>query len=179
MSLRHPVIAITGSSGAGTTSVTRATQHIFRRENITAAFVEGGSFHRYFCAVPQLRRGRHRPGQEIPAQRGRNRAVRPEARHLRPPWGDIPPGTDLLCYEGLHGSILRRMPDYVHHICPQFSRTFINFQRVPQGNLRPRRTPDSASSACSLGSSEPRSRPGRSMLAGPRATAGGHLRVGS
>src|SRR5579875_1089300 len=47
MSVRHPVIAITGSSGAGTTSVTRAVQHIFRRENITAAFVEGDSFHRY------------------------------------------------------------------------------------------------------------------------------------
>ena len=27
--------------------------------------------------------------------------------------------------------ILRRMPDYVHYICPQFSRTDINFQRVP------------------------------------------------
>ncbi len=47
MSVRHPVIAITGSSGAGTTSVTRAVQHIFRRENIAAAFVEGDSFHRY------------------------------------------------------------------------------------------------------------------------------------
>jgi phosphoribulokinase len=28
-------------------------------------------------------------------------------------------------------TILRRMPDYVHHICPQFSRTHVNFQRVP------------------------------------------------
>ncbi len=27
--------------------------------------------------------------------------------------------------------ILRRMPDYVHYICPQFSRTDINFQRTP------------------------------------------------
>jgi phosphoribulokinase len=28
-------------------------------------------------------------------------------------------------------TILRRMPDYVQYICPQFSRTHINFQRVP------------------------------------------------
>jgi len=94
------------------------------------------------------------------------------------PWGDLPPDTDLLFYEGLHGAvktehvdiarhldlrigvvpvinlewiqklnrdqqargytseavtdtILRRMPDYVHYICSQFSRTHVNFQRVP------------------------------------------------
>ncbi|HTP29764.1 MAG TPA: phosphoribulokinase, partial [Anaeromyxobacteraceae bacterium] len=94
------------------------------------------------------------------------------------PWEDLPPGTDLLFYEGLHGgvatervdvarhvdllvgvvpiinlewiqkihrdkaargystaavvdTILRRMPDYVNYICPQFSRTHVNFQRVP------------------------------------------------
>ena len=93
-------------------------------------------------------------------------------------WEDIPAGTDLLYYEGLHGAvvtdkvnvaqhadlligvvpiinlewiqkahrdksqrgytteeitdtILRRMPDYVNYICPQFSRTHVNFQRVP------------------------------------------------
>jgi UDP-N-acetylmuramoylalanine-D-glutamate ligase len=47
MSIKHPVIAITGSSGAGTTSVTRFFQHIFRREEINAAIIEGDSFHRY------------------------------------------------------------------------------------------------------------------------------------
>lgn len=47
MSVKHPVVAITGSSGAGTTSVTRTFQEIFRREGITAAIVEGDSFHRY------------------------------------------------------------------------------------------------------------------------------------
>jgi phosphoribulokinase len=94
------------------------------------------------------------------------------------PWQEIPPDTDVLYYEGLHGgvaadgvdvarhadllvgvvpiinlewiqkivrdrslrsystdavvdTILRRMPDYVHYICPQFSRTHVNFQRVP------------------------------------------------
>jgi phosphoribulokinase len=90
----------------------------------------------------------------------------------------LPPNTDLLFYEGLHGgvvtgavdvarhtdiligvvpiinlewiqklhrdklvrgysqeavvdTILRRMPDYVNYICPQFSQTHVNFQRVP------------------------------------------------
>ena len=47
MSTRHPVIAITGSSGAGTTTVTRTFEHIFRREGLNAAIVEGDSFHRY------------------------------------------------------------------------------------------------------------------------------------
>ncbi len=47
MSVKHPVIAITGSSGAGTSTVTKTFQHIFRRENVTAAVIEGDSFHRY------------------------------------------------------------------------------------------------------------------------------------
>lgn len=47
MSVKHPVIAITGSSGAGTTTVTRTFQHIFRREKINAAVVEGDSFHKF------------------------------------------------------------------------------------------------------------------------------------
>ncbi|MFO1306239.1 MAG: phosphoribulokinase [Burkholderiales bacterium] len=47
MSVKHPIIAITGSSGAGTTSVTRTFENIFRRENVSAAIVEGDAFHRY------------------------------------------------------------------------------------------------------------------------------------
>ena len=47
MSVKHPIIAITGSSGAGTTSVTRTFENIFRREGVAAAVVEGDSFHRY------------------------------------------------------------------------------------------------------------------------------------
>src|ERR1700736_6748701 len=47
MSTRHPLIAITGSSGAGTTTVARTFQHIFLREGIKATIVEGDSFHRY------------------------------------------------------------------------------------------------------------------------------------
>ncbi len=47
MSAKHPIISVTGSSGAGTTSVRRTFEHIFRREEIAAAFVEGDAFHRY------------------------------------------------------------------------------------------------------------------------------------
>src|SRR5690606_524434 len=47
MSERHPIIAITGSSGAGTSTVTRTFQAIFRREAVAAALIEGDSYHRY------------------------------------------------------------------------------------------------------------------------------------
>ena len=47
MSVRHPIISVTGSSGAGTTSVKRTFENIFRRENVNAVYIEGDSFHRY------------------------------------------------------------------------------------------------------------------------------------
>src|SRR5258707_306699 len=47
MSRRHPIISITGSSGAGTTSVKKTFENIFRRENVAAAYIEGDAFHRY------------------------------------------------------------------------------------------------------------------------------------
>ncbi|WP_054309556.1 phosphoribulokinase [Mesorhizobium sp. 1M-11] len=47
MSAAHPIISITGSSGAGTTSVKRIFEQIFRREKVEASFIEGDAFHRY------------------------------------------------------------------------------------------------------------------------------------
>ena len=47
MSAKHPIIAVTGSSGAGTTTTGQAVRHIFRSLDVSAAFVEGDSFHRY------------------------------------------------------------------------------------------------------------------------------------
>ncbi|PEG32895.1 phosphoribulokinase, partial [Mycolicibacterium agri] len=44
MSRKHPIVSIAGSSGAGTTSVMRTFQQIFRREGINVAYVEGDSF---------------------------------------------------------------------------------------------------------------------------------------
>jgi len=210
MSDKHPVVAITGSSGAGTTSVMRTFEQIFRRENVDAAFVEGDSFHRYdrmgmkdemsrafaegdhtfshfgpdanlFEELETLFRAYGESGT------GRVRKYLHDEEEAAPyrqepgtftPWEDIAPGTDLLFYEGLHGgvvtekadvaqhadlligvvpvinlewtqklhrdkakrgysteavteTILRRMHDYVNYICPQFSRTHVNFQRVP------------------------------------------------
>ena len=47
MSAKHPILAITGSSGAGTTTTTAAIRHIFRNLGVNAAEVEGDAFHRY------------------------------------------------------------------------------------------------------------------------------------
>jgi len=47
MSLKHPIIAVTGSSGAGTTTVKHTFEAIFHREHVNAAIVEGDSFHHY------------------------------------------------------------------------------------------------------------------------------------
>ena len=210
MSVEHPIISITGSSGAGTTSVQRVFAEIFRREGVTPAFIEGDAFHRYDRADMK------RVMQEE-AEKGNNHFSHfgPEAnvldkleatfrdfsekgvakyRHYihdeceqqmygSPPgtfteWEDTPDDAELLFYEGLHGAvvagdidvaqyadlkvgvvpvinlewiqklhrdrlergyssaavmdtILRRMPDYIEYICPQFTCTDINFQRVP------------------------------------------------
>src|ERR687892_1997129 len=47
MSVRHPIISVTGSSGAGTTTVRHTFEQIFRRERIAAVSIEGDAFHRY------------------------------------------------------------------------------------------------------------------------------------
>ncbi|MEW6613160.1 MAG: phosphoribulokinase [Pseudomonadota bacterium] len=215
MSRKHPVIAVTGSSGAGTTTVKRAFEHIFRRLKLNAAVVEGDSFHSLnraeFREAVKKAEGdgnRHfshfgpeanhfdkiedlfRTYSEVGSGKKRYYLHSDEEAELHnsrlgtslkagefTPWEDIPEGTDLLFYEGLHGlvkngtvdvsryvdlgvgvvpivnlewiqkihrdaaergysaeatvdTILRRMPDYVNYITPQFSRTHINFQRV-------------------------------------------------
>jgi len=210
MSVKHPIIAVTGSSGAGTTTVQGAFAQIFRRENVNALFVEGDSFHRYDRAqmkeaIATSERDGRRPishfGPEtnlfeeleglfrLYGESGSGKVRRylhneQEAvpYGLRPgtftAWETPPEGSDLMFYEGLHGgvvtdevnvarhvdlligvvpiinlewiqkihrdtnlrgysreavqdTILRRMHDYVHTICPQFTQTHINFQRVP------------------------------------------------
>ena len=47
MSISHPIIAVTGSSGAGTSTVKHAFEDIFRRANIKPVVIEGDSFHKY------------------------------------------------------------------------------------------------------------------------------------
>jgi phosphoribulokinase len=210
MSVKHPIIAVTGSSGAGTTSVTRTFQWIFTREKINAVIVEGDAFHRFDRAemkerMAEAARGGNRhfshfgPDSNLFPELealfasygetggGRYRKYLHDQAEAAPfgqppgtftPWRDIEGASDLLFYEGLHGAvvtegvnvarhadlligvvpiinlewiqklhrdkqmrgysteavvdtILRRMPDYVNYICPQFSETHINFQRVP------------------------------------------------
>ncbi len=210
MSTKHPVIAITGSSGAGTTSVTRTFQHIFRREKLDAVIIEGDAFHRYDrAAMKAAMAAAAQSGnnhfshfgaeanlfEELEALfasygasgGGRSRKYLHNEAEAAPfsqeqgtftPWEELRAGTDLLFYEGLHGAvvtgkvniarhadllvgvvptinlewiqklhrdkatrgysteavvdtILRRMPDYVNYIVPQFAQTHINFQRVP------------------------------------------------
>ncbi len=47
MSAKYPVISVTGSSGAGTSTAKAALEHIFRREHVTPSIVEGDCFHRF------------------------------------------------------------------------------------------------------------------------------------
>lgn len=210
MSRIHPIVSVTGSSGAGTTSVMRTFQQIFRREGVHVAYVEGDSFHRFDRLEMKTEiaeayaRGDHTFSHFGPesnlfgeleelfrsyAEEGTGKFrkylhddVEAEPYGQEPgtftPWEEIPPDTDVLFYEGLHGAvvtdtvnvaqhadlrigvvpvinlewiqklhrdrvvrgytseavtdtILRRMPDYVNYICPQFSHTDVNFQRVP------------------------------------------------
>jgi phosphoribulokinase len=210
MSAKHPIVAITGSSGAGTTTVMWTFQQIFRREGVQAAVIEGDAFHRYDrLEMRKLMQEMHDTGNQHFSHFGPESNLFAELegtfrsygatgtgkvrRYLHDheeaapykqdpgtftPWEDIPGGTDLLFYEGLHGgvktddidiagqvdllvgvvpilnlewiqklhrdkktrghsheavvdTILRRMPDYVNYICPQFSHTHVNFQRVP------------------------------------------------
>lgn len=138
MSEKHPVIAITGSSGAGTTTVKRAFEHLFLRLNITPAIVEGDSYHRFDRKHMREKirlaneEGRHFSHFSIEAnildeletlyrQYGENGTgkrrfyIHNEEEgalfdNAEPgtftEWVDIPPGTDLLFYEGLHGAVV-------------------------------------------------------------------------
>jgi phosphoribulokinase len=47
MSTEFPIVAITGSSGAGSSCITKAFDHIFQRERIKAVYIQGSAFHRY------------------------------------------------------------------------------------------------------------------------------------
>jgi len=210
MSAKYPVVAVTGSSGAGTTTVKNAFEHIFRRAEISPAVIEGDSYHKYDRQAMKkaideyaskgktishfgpeanlfdtLEATFKEYGNSGMCKRRYYLHSEEEAEPYAPlgpgeftPWEDIPSGTDLLFYEGLHGgvcsesvdvskyvdlligvvpivnlewiqkihrdnaqrgysaeaivdTILRRMDDYVRFVTPQFSRTHINFQRVP------------------------------------------------
>jgi len=214
MSVKHPIISVTGSSGAGTTSVKRTFEHIFEREGIMASYIEGDAFHRYDRVdMKRVMEEEGKKGNDHFSHFGPEANLLNElegvfksfgetgsgkTRHYvhdeeeaekygsQPgtftDWEQIPQDTGLLFYEGLHGAvvtddvnvaqycdlkigvvpvinlewiqkihrdkmdrgyseeaikdtILRRMPDYIDYICPQFSQTDINFQRVPTTSI--------------------------------------------
>ena len=138
MSKKFPIVAVTGSSGAGTTTVRNAFHGIFRREGISGAFVEGNAFLRYegkemdrlIREAQAQEKNLSHFGPEL-NQFDRLEALfkeysehgTGEVRHyvtqgeqeqfgLPPgtftPWRQIPADTDLLFYEGLHGGVVAR-----------------------------------------------------------------------
>ena len=210
MSKKNPVIAITGSSGAGTSTVKNAFGHIFRNVGAEPVILEGDSYHRYDREeMKRVMAKKERIGNKYFSHFGpdanlfnelekafkdygekgrcRKRYYLHSNEEGRPfgqkageftPWEDVGKGTDLLFYEGLHGGVVdgdidvakyvdlligvvpvvnlewiqkihrdkqdrgysaeatvdtihRRMWDYINYITPQFSKTHINFQRVP------------------------------------------------
>src|SRR5690606_9643204 len=136
MSKRHPIIAVTGSSGAGTSTTGQIFGRLFASEEIDAAMISGDSFHRYTrervargAAKGQFDARNHfaRAATHLDrleallydyshAGNGRYRQyVHDEDRELvaaghKPgtftPWSSLPPDTDLLFYEGLHGGVV-------------------------------------------------------------------------
>ncbi len=210
MSKEFPIIAVTGSSGGGSTMLIKAFQHIFWRERVKAAFIQGNAFHRFTRKEMQFEMEKAKAKGErlshfspagnelekldslffqyssVGTGKYRHYLHTKEAAALfdKQPgtftaWENMDPDTDILLYRGLHGaaidgdidiaqypdlligvvpsvnlewkrrmqrdtasrdktreevqsSILDRMHDYVHHITPQFSRTHINFQLIPQ-----------------------------------------------
>jgi len=136
MSKKHPIIAVTGSSGAGTTSVKEAFEHIFYRLHVKAVIIEGDSFHKFEHTRMQEEVAKAQAeGRTIShfgpegnlfedleklferysdAGEGRRRHYvhcPDEGCGANQPgtftqWEDIPKETDLMFYEGLHGGLV-------------------------------------------------------------------------
>ena len=137
MSTKHPVIAVTGSSGAGTSTVKTAFEHIFYRENVTPCIVEGDSYHRFdreemrrqikkalkentnlshfgpeanlLEELEQLFRQYGESGtgkRRFYLHNEEEAAAYNQTPGRFTEWEDIPPDTDVLFYEGLHGGVV-------------------------------------------------------------------------
>jgi len=59
MSKKYPIISVTGSSGAGTSTVKDTFDQIFRREGVTAASIEGDAFHKFDRAAMKVELEKH------------------------------------------------------------------------------------------------------------------------
>ncbi len=76
MSEEFPIIAITGSSGSGSSAISRAFEHIFFRERVKAAYIQGNAFHRY------TRKEMKQKNKEASTQDEVLTHFNPEANHL-------------------------------------------------------------------------------------------------
>ncbi len=119
MSAKHPVVSITGSSGAGTSTVTRSFQHIFRREQINAVTIEGDAeaagqrppthFGPEANLLDELQNLFKTYGETGGGKRRyyvhdhEESQVRGVAPGKFTEWENLPGGSDVLFYEGLHG----------------------------------------------------------------------------
>ena len=136
MSKRHPIIAVTGSSGAGTTTTGRIFSQIFSSEGIAAARVSGDSFHRYTRDQMAVLAEKGKYGQRNHFALDANHIDRLEGlfhdygingsgqsreyvhdddfelmrggfeHGTFTRWSPLAPDTDLLFYEGLHGGVV-------------------------------------------------------------------------
>ncbi len=146
MSIRHPVIAVTGSSGAGTTTTGQIFSRMFAREGLNAVMVSGDSFHRYNREQMARLAAKGQFGERNHFALAANHIDRLEAlfydygdtghgRYRRyvhdedqalikaghkpgtfTPWGPLPPDTDLLFYEGLHGGVVSETFNIAQHV---------------------------------------------------------------
>lgn len=149
MSQKHPIVVVTGSSGAGTSTVKHAFEQIFTREKITPVIIEGDSFHRYDrAAMKEAMAKAEAEGDKTFSHFGENTNLfdkleelfksygatgtgkkrlylhsKEEAapyEGLSPgqftPWEEIPAGSDIMFYEGLHGGVVTDNVDIAQHV---------------------------------------------------------------
>ncbi|MBN4063377.1 phosphoribulokinase [Cardiobacterium sp. AH-315-I02] len=149
MSQKHPVVVVTGSSGAGTSTVKHAFEQIFLYEKINPVIIEGDSFHRYDrVAMKQAMTDAEAKGDQHFSHFGADANLFGKLEELFDsygktgggqkrlylhsdeeaaafdglspgqftPWEDIPAGSDILFYEGLHGGVVTDEADVAKHV---------------------------------------------------------------
>ncbi|ARU58554.1 phosphoribulokinase [Oleiphilus messinensis] len=146
MSSKYPIIAVTGSSGAGTTTAAEIFEKIFSEEKIDAAIVHGDSFHKYTREQMAKLAAKGQHGEKNHFSLNANHIDKLEAlfqdygttgtgqyRHYVhddsdelvragflpgtfTPWASLPGNSDLLFYEGLHGGVVTDKYNIVQHV---------------------------------------------------------------
>jgi len=146
MSAKYPIISVTGSSGAGTTTASNIFNRIFADEGINAGMIQGDSFHKYTRTEMSRRAAKGHYGEWNHFSLDANHVDKLEAlfqdyaatgtgqyrqyvhdddydltrQGWKPgtftSWMDLSAGTDMLFYEGLHGGILADQVNIASHV---------------------------------------------------------------